>query len=51
LGVSAKLVKGAGGVFDVDVDGQRVFSKRESERFPEPGEITKLLQQSAAGAR
>jgi selenoprotein W-related protein len=51
LGVIAKLVKGADGVFDVDVDGKRVFSKHETGRFPEPGEISKLLQRPTAGAR
>ena len=41
--MNCKLVKGSGGVFDVVVDGKLVFSKQELERFPEPGEITRLL--------
>ena len=49
--MNAKLVKGAGGVFDVDVDGKRVFSKHEKGRFPEPGEISDLLGRSGSGAR
>ena len=46
--MSAKLVKGSGGIFDVVVDGKRVFSKHELERFPEPGEITRLLGRSTS---
>ncbi len=38
-----RLVKGSGGVFDVVVDGNRVFSKHELGRFPEPGEVAGLL--------
>jgi len=43
LGVEAKLTKGSGGVFDVVVDGKLVYSKRETGRFPEPGEVPRLL--------
>jgi len=35
-------------VFDVVVDGRRVFSKHETGRFPEPGEVVELIR--AAGA-
>jgi selT/selW/selH-like putative selenoprotein len=42
--VKPRLVKGDGGVFDVEVDGRLVFSKHQQERFPEPGEITALLR-------
>jgi selenoprotein W-related protein len=44
LGVTSKLVAGSGGVFDVTVDGKRVFSKKETGRFPEPGEIAGMLK-------
>jgi len=40
------LVKGSGGIFDVVSDGKRVFSKHETGRFPEPGEIAKMLRAS-----
>jgi selenoprotein W-related protein len=37
------LVCGGGGIFDVVVDGEMIFSKHESGRFPESDEIlTKL---------
>jgi selT/selW/selH-like putative selenoprotein len=44
LGVESKLIAGSGGVFDVTVDGVVVFSKKSVGRFPEPGEITGMLQ-------
>ena len=43
LGVEAKLTKGSGGVFDVVVDGTLVYSKRETGRFPEPGEVLRAI--------
>ena len=39
FGVEATLVEGSNGIFDVIVDGKLVFSKRETGRFPDPGEI------------
>jgi selT/selW/selH-like putative selenoprotein len=38
-GIEADFVEGAGGVFDVFVDGRKVFSKAEKGRFPEVQEI------------
>jgi selT/selW/selH-like putative selenoprotein len=35
---------GASGQFDILRDGSVVFSKRETKRFPEPGEVLRLLQ-------
>lgn len=43
--VEIELVGGGGGIFDVEVDGQLIFSRFESGRFPEPGEISGLLTQ------
>jgi selT/selW/selH-like putative selenoprotein len=40
----AKLVKGSGGIFDVTVDGVLVFSKFEVGRFPDPGEVVRLIK-------
>ena len=39
FGVDSALKPGHGGVFDVVVDGQLVFSKKETRRFPRPGEV------------
>jgi selenoprotein W-related protein len=37
------LIPGSGGVFDVTVDGKLVFSKQRTGRFPEAGEVEKLI--------
>lgn len=39
------LVAGGGGIFDVKLDGELIFSKAASARFPEPGEIAALIAQ------
>lgn len=46
-----KLVQSSGGVFDVEVDGRLVFSKKNAKRHAEPGEVVRLIQQSASGTR
>jgi|TARA_B100000809_G_scaffold894_2_gene1084 selT/selW/selH-like putative selenoprotein len=38
-----ELIGGGGGVFDVVVDGRLIFSKHQTGRFPEPGEIAGLV--------
>jgi len=40
------LIQGAGGVFDVKCDGKLIYSKQhiEGRRFPQQGEITKLVE-------
>ncbi len=38
-----ELVRGGGGVFDIDIDGARAFSKQETGRFPTDDEIRALL--------
>ena len=44
FGAKSKLVAGANGIFDVIVDGKKVFSKFKAGRFPETGEITGLIK-------
>lgn len=44
LGAEVELVKGSGGVFDVEVDGRRVFAKHHEGRFPEPEEIVARIR-------
>ncbi len=44
LGVEAKLIKGDSGVFEVDADGERVFSKKNTGRFPEREEVLEKLR-------
>jgi selenoprotein W-related protein len=43
-GVESELVCGGGGIFDVVVDGDMIFSKDESGRFPEPDEILSKIR-------
>ena len=44
FGVDAEIIRGKGGVYDVVVDGKLVFSKHATGRFPEDGEVLKLLK-------
>ena len=39
FGVESKLIPGGGGVFDVFKDGDLVYSKHKTGRFPEHAEI------------
>lgn len=43
LGTDSELIASGGGVFEVTVDGRLVFSKKSLGRFPEPGEVLKLI--------
>jgi selT/selW/selH-like putative selenoprotein len=43
-GVDSELICGGGGIFDVVVDGEMIFSKHEVDRFPEPDEILSKLE-------
>ena len=45
LGLESELVRSGGGVFEIEIDGDLIFSKRKSGRFPEDGEIVKLLRE------
>jgi selT/selW/selH-like putative selenoprotein len=44
--VDSTLKAGHGGVFDVVVDGRLVFSKKETKRFPRPGEVGDAIEAS-----
>ncbi len=43
LGIDSELVAGHGGVFEVSVGDKLIFSKKASGRFPDDGEVVKLL--------
>jgi selT/selW/selH-like putative selenoprotein len=43
--VKSELVRGSDGIFDVVVDGARIFSKDEQHRFPTAREILSALRQ------
>ena len=42
--VESELISGERGDFEVVVDGKKVFSKKKLARFPEPGEMTKIIR-------
>jgi selenoprotein W-related protein len=39
-----RLVQSSGGLFEVTVDGQLVFSKKASGRHAKPGEVLQAVQ-------
>ncbi len=39
-----KLVSSGGGVFEVSVNDELIYSKKETERHAEPGEIPELMK-------
>jgi selenoprotein W-related protein len=48
LGAETELIKGDGGIFDVVADGNLVFSKHDSGRFPTNDEIINKLRKKTA---
>lgn len=38
------LVPGTGGVFDVHIDGQLVFTKKMLGRYPDPDDVLPLVR-------
>jgi selenoprotein W-related protein len=44
LEVDSELVAGHGGVFEVTVDNNLVFSKKSLGRFPDEGEVLGLIR-------
>ena len=45
---NVKLIDGGGGIFDVKCNGKLIYSKQniEGQRFPDEGEISKLIEQA-----
>jgi len=41
--LETRLIKGSGGQFEVALDGQVIFSKKQQGRFPETEEILGLI--------
>lgn len=42
------LVPGSGGIFEVRLDGERLWNKKEAGRYPEPKEIKQLVRDRIA---
>jgi selT/selW/selH-like putative selenoprotein len=43
------MVPGNRGIFDVTVDGTIIFSKHQTSRFPNEGEVVRLIRESRSG--
>jgi selT/selW/selH-like putative selenoprotein len=44
-----RLIESSGGLFEVAVDGELVFSKKATRRHAEPGEVLKAIERLRAG--
>ena len=44
FGVKAELIKGMGGVFEISVNDNLLFSKKELNRFPNENEVEDLIE-------
>ena len=44
-----RLIESSGGVFEVAADGKLVFSKKQTRRHAEPGEVLKAIHQLRGG--
>jgi selenoprotein W-related protein len=49
FGVDSEMIEGSGGVFDIRVDGDLIYSKKETGEFPEHQLILDLLAKRGAG--
>jgi len=45
------LVPGTGGIFDVKLDGELIYSRKEAGRFPESKELKQLVRDRIAPDR
>ncbi|NQY55439.1 MAG: hypothetical protein HRT86_02970 [Ilumatobacteraceae bacterium] len=45
---SVEIITGGSGVFDVEVDGEMLYSKHGTGRHAEPGEVLALFEQRHA---
>jgi selT/selW/selH-like putative selenoprotein len=44
FGIEVRLIRGGGGIYDVTVDGEVVYSKFRAGRFPDPGEVEGIIR-------
>lgn len=45
------LIPGTGGIFEVRLDGERLWNKKDAGRFPEPRDIKQLIRDRIAPGR
>lgn len=43
-----EIVPGSGGIYDVKLDGEMIFSKTELSRYPEKDEIEDIIKEKLA---
>ena len=44
--VETKLISSGGGVYEIILDGELIFSKKTLGRFPDDGEVAALIKQA-----
>jgi len=44
FGIKAELIKGTGGVFEVSVNDNLLYSKKDLGRFPNENEVEDLIE-------
>jgi len=42
--ITVELIPGSGGVYEIGMDGKTIFSKKQLNRFPEEGEVIRLIR-------
>jgi selenoprotein W-related protein len=48
--VEVELIPGSGGVYRICADDKQIFSKKEVNRFPDEGEVLRLLHEQGLSA-
>ena len=43
IGIDAQLIPGSGGIYDIVVDSNTIYSKSKTKRFPDNDDIIKLI--------
>ena len=44
FGINSELIESSGGVFEISINDNLIFSKKELKRFPNPGEIAQFIE-------
>ena len=44
FGINSQLIESGGGAFEVKLNDQLIFSKLNENRFPNPGEVVKFIE-------
>ena len=47
IGIDPTMIEGSGGVFDVTINGELVYSKAQTGKFPEDDEVVAFCQATA----